>query len=219
MLRATACSTTGRHATSRRGNTSRSARSCPRTSPAPISAWIVTPEALAPFRIAQPPRPEGDPAPLPYLLDEADQREGGLDIELEVCFSRRVCARRVCRPTGWRCPMRGNMYWTVAQMVTHHTCNGCNLQPGDLLGTGTISGPDEASCGSILEATLGGKNPIALASGEERRFLEDGDEVILRAAWPPGGLCARSASASAGLRSWRHHEERHHASGCGRTRP
>ena len=74
-----------------------------------------------------------------------------------------------------------NMYWTVAQMVTHHTCNGCNLQPGDLLGTGTISGPDEASCGSILEATLGGKNPIVLASGEERRFLEDGDEVILRA--------------------------------------
>jgi fumarylacetoacetase len=73
------------------------------------------------------------------------------------------------------------MYWTVAQMVTHHTSNGCNLQPGDLLGTGTISGPNQTSCGSILEATLGGKSPVSLASGEERRFLEDGDEVILRA--------------------------------------
>ncbi len=73
------------------------------------------------------------------------------------------------------------MYWTAAQMVAHHTSNGCNLQPGDLLGTGTISGPDAASCGSILEATLGGAEPVALASGEQRRFLEDGDEVIMRA--------------------------------------
>jgi fumarylacetoacetase len=73
------------------------------------------------------------------------------------------------------------MYWTVAQMITHHTSNGCNLQPGDLIGTGTISGPDRDSCGSILEMTLGGRHPVVLASGEERRFLEDGDEVILRA--------------------------------------
>jgi fumarylacetoacetase len=74
-----------------------------------------------------------------------------------------------------------NMYWTVAQIVAHHTCNGCDLQPGDLLGTGTISGPDLTSCGSILEATLGGKRPVVLETGEERRFLEDGDEIILRA--------------------------------------
>ena len=146
-----------------------------------ISAWIVTPEALAPFRIAQPSRPEGDPAPLPYLLDEADQREGGLDVELEVLLLTPGLREKGLPPHRLGLSNAKNMYWTVAQMVTHHTCNGCNLQPGDLLGTGTISGPDEVSCGSILEATLGGKNPIALASGEERRFLEDGDEVILRA--------------------------------------
>ena len=146
-----------------------------------ISAWIVTPEALAPFRIAQPSRPEGDPAPLPYLLDEADQREGGLDVELEVLLLTPGLREKGLPPHRLGLSNAKNMYWTVAQMVTHHTCNGCNLQPGDLLGTGTISGPDEVSCGSILEATLGGKNPIVLASGEERRFLEDGDEVILRA--------------------------------------
>ena len=146
-----------------------------------ISAWIVTPEALAPFRIAQPSRPEGDPAPLPYLLDEVDQREGGLDVELEVLLLTPGLREKGLPPHRLGLSNAKNMYWTVAQMVTHHTCNGCNLQPGDLLGTGTISGPDEASCGSILEATLGGKNPIVLASGEERRFLEDGDEVILRA--------------------------------------
>jgi fumarylacetoacetase len=146
-----------------------------------ISAWIVTPEALAPFRIAQPTRPEGDPAPLPYLLDEVDQREGGLDVELEVLLLTPGLREKGLPPHRLGLSNAKNMYWTVAQMVTHHTCNGCNLQPGDLFGTGTISGPDEVSCGSILEATLGGKNPIALASGEERRFLEDGDEVILRA--------------------------------------
>ncbi len=146
-----------------------------------ISAWIVTPEALAPFRIAQPSRPEGDPAPLPYLLDEADQREGGLDLELEVLLLTPGLRNKGLPPHRLALSNTKNMYWTVAQMVTHHTCNGCNLQPGDLFGTGTISGPDEASCGSILEATLGGKNPVVLASGEERRFLEDGDEVILRA--------------------------------------
>jgi fumarylacetoacetase len=146
-----------------------------------ISAWIVTPEALAPFRIAQPSRREDDPAPLPYLLDEGDQREGGLDLELEVLLLTPGLREKGLPPHRLGLSNTNNMYWTVAQMVTHHTCNGCNLQPGDLLGTGTISGPDEVSCGSILEATLGGKNPIALASREERRFLEDGDEVILRA--------------------------------------
>jgi fumarylacetoacetase len=146
-----------------------------------ISAWIVTPEALAPFRIAQPSRREDDPAPLPYLLDEGDQREGGLDVELEVLLLTPGLREKGLPPHRLGLSNAKNMYWTVAQMVTHHTCNGCNLQPGDLLGTGTISGPDEVSCGSILEATLGGQNPIGLASGEERRFLEDGDEVILRA--------------------------------------
>lgn len=146
-----------------------------------ISAWIVTPEALAPFRIPQPSRPEGDPAPLPYLTDEADQRGGGLDLELEVLLLTPGLREKGLPPHRIALSNARHMYWTVAQMITHHTSNGCNLQPGDLLGTGTISGPDQGSCGSILETTLGGKNPIVLASGEERRFLEDGDEVILRA--------------------------------------
>ena len=101
-----------------------------------ISAWIVTPEALAPFRIAQPSRPEGDPAPLPYLLDEADQREGGLDVELEVLLLTPGLREKGLPPHRLGLSNTKNMYWTVAQMVTHHTCNGCNLQPGDLLGTG-----------------------------------------------------------------------------------
>ncbi|MCC2650002.1 MAG: fahA [Microvirga sp.] len=146
-----------------------------------VSAWIVTPEALAPFRIAQPGRPEGDPAPLPYLTDEADQREGALDLELEVLLLTPGLREKRLPPHRLAVSNARHMYWTVAQMVTHHTSNGCNLQPGDLLGTGTISGPDQTSCGSILEATLGGKSPVVIASGEERRFLEDGDEVILRA--------------------------------------
>jgi fumarylacetoacetase len=128
-----------------------------------ISAWMITPEALAPFRIAQPSRPEGDPAPLPYLLDEADQREGGLDLELEVLLLTPGLRDKGLLPHRLGLSNAKNMYWTVAQMVMHHTCNGCNLQPGDLLGTGTISGPDQASCGSILEATLVGRLPSELA--------------------------------------------------------
>ena len=146
-----------------------------------ISAWIVTPEALAPFRIPQPQRPEGDPAPLPYLTDAGDQKEGALDLELEVLLLTPAMRAKRLAPHRLALSHARHMYWTVAQMIAHHTSNGCNLQPGDLLGTGTISGPDHASCGSILETTLGGKNPVVLASGEERRFLEDGDEIILKA--------------------------------------
>ena len=146
-----------------------------------ISAWIVTPEALAPFRIPQPARPDGDPSPLPYLTDETDQREGGLDLELEVLLLTPGLRAQGLPPHRVALSNARHMYWTVAQMIAHHTSNGCNLQPGDLLGTGTISGPDLSSCGSILESTQGGKHPISLASGEVRRFLEDGDEVILRA--------------------------------------
>ncbi|AWN45962.1 fumarylacetoacetase [Methylobacterium terrae] len=146
-----------------------------------ISPWIVTPEALAPFRIPQPSRPPGDPAPLPYLLDPADQAGGALDLELEVLLSTeasraaRLPPHRVARSNA------RHMYWTVAQMIAHHTGGGCNLRPGDLLGTGTLSGPDPDSCGSLLETSQGGKVPIRLETGEERRFLEDGDEVTLTA--------------------------------------
>ncbi len=146
-----------------------------------VSPWVVTPEALAPFRAAQPPRPEGDPAPLPYLLDEADQREGALALELEVLLLTPGLKEKGLAPHRLSLSDARHMYWTAAQMVAHHACNGCNLAPGDLLGTGTISAPGEEGFGSLLEATRGGKKPIALASGEERRFLEDGDEVLLRA--------------------------------------
>ncbi|QFU16672.1 fumarylacetoacetase [Microvirga thermotolerans] len=146
-----------------------------------VSPWIVTPEALAPFRIPQPRRPEGDPEPLPYLIDEADKKAGALDLELEVLLITPGLREKGLPPHRLALSNARHMYWTVAQMIAHHTSNGCNLQPGDLLGTGTISGPDLTSCGSILETTQGGKNPVVLASGEERRFLLDGDEVILRA--------------------------------------
>jgi fumarylacetoacetase len=146
-----------------------------------ISAWIVTPEALAPFRIPQLQRSEGDPAPLPYLTDAGDQKEGALDLELEVLLLTPAMKAKRMAPHRLALSHARHMYWTVAQMIAHHTSNGCNLQPGDLLGTGTISGPDQASCGSILEMTFGGKDPVVLASGEERRFLEDGDEIILKA--------------------------------------
>jgi fumarylacetoacetase len=146
-----------------------------------ISCWIVTPEALAPFQIAQPPRPDGDPAPLPYLLDPADQAEGALNIALEVHLLTPSLRERGLPPHRLSTSDARHMYWTAAQMVTHHTCGGCDLHPGDLLGTGTISGPGAGSFGSILEATFGGREPIILETGEERRFLEDGDEVALYA--------------------------------------
>ncbi|PRH84465.1 fumarylacetoacetase [Labrys okinawensis] len=158
-----------------------------------ISPWIVTAEALAPFRIAQPPRPAGDPTPLPYLTDAADQAEGAFDIELEVLLTtaemraRGLTAHPLARSNAL------HMYWTAAQMITHHTSNGCNLRPGDLLGTGTISGPGQDGCGSLLEASQGGKNPIRLETGEERHFLEDGDEVLLR------GRCRREGFAPIGF--------------------
>ena len=155
-----------------------------------VSPWVVTPEALAPFRAAQPPRPEGDPAPLPYLLDEADQREGALALELEVLLLTPGLKEKGLPPHRLSLSDARHMYWTAAQMVAHHACNGCNLAPGDLLGTGTISAPGEEGFGSLLETTRGGKKPVALASGEERRFLEDGDEVLLRARAKREGFAA-----------------------------
>ena len=146
-----------------------------------ISCWVVTPEALAPFRIAQPPRPEGDPAPLPYLLDAADQAGGGLDVELEVLLQTPGLAQDGLGPCRLATSNTQYLYWTVAQMVAHHASGGCELRPGDLFGSGTISGPHSGGFGSLLEATRGGREPVTLPNGEQRRFLEDGDEVILRA--------------------------------------
>jgi fumarylacetoacetase len=146
-----------------------------------ISPWIVTPEALAPFRIAQPPRPEGDPAPLPHLSDAGDQEAGGFDLELDVLIRTETMRRENLPAHRLASSNARHMYWTVAQMLAHHTSNGCNLLPGDLLGSGTISGPDQTSRGSLLETTEGGRTPIRLPSGEERRFVEDGDEIVLKA--------------------------------------
>ncbi len=146
-----------------------------------ISPWIVTPEALAPFRAAQPVRLEGDPKPLTYLSDASDQKEGALDLELEILLSTKAMREKGVAPFRLSKGSSLNMYWTAAQIVAHHASNGCNLTPGDLLGTGTISAPTRDGCGSLLELTEGGKAPIELPSGETRTFLQDGDEVALRA--------------------------------------
>ena len=146
-----------------------------------ISAWIVTPEALAPFRAAQPPRPPGDPAPLPYLLDAADQAAGALDLELEVLLCTPAMKKQGLGPHRLSVGSSMDLYWTPAQLVAHHASNGCNLNPGDLLGSGTISSPHPEGSGSLLEISQGGRAPITLPSGEVRRFLEDGDEVVMRA--------------------------------------
>jgi len=147
-----------------------------------ISPWIVTTEALAPFRRRQDPRPEGDPRPLDYLWDAADQQAGAFDIGLEVSLMTPGLTEQGLAPHRLSVSNAGHLYWTASQLVTHHASGGCNLQPGDLFGSGTISGPSADSAGSLLELSQGGRQPIVLASGETRRFLEDGDTVILNAA-------------------------------------
>ena len=146
-----------------------------------VSPWVVTAEALAPFRIAQPSRAAGDPAPLGYLTDPDDQARGAFGIDLNVVLSSEAMRAQGIPPTRLSRGPASNMYWTVAQLVAHHASNGCNLGSGDLLGTGTISAPDREGFGSLLEITRGGAEPIALPSGETRAFLADGDEVIFTA--------------------------------------
>lgn len=146
-----------------------------------ISPWIITAAALAPFRIAHQPRRADDPPLLPYLHDPGDATHGGLDIVLEVTLStEQMRARAMPAQLIARSNTR-HLYWSVAQMLAHHSSNGCNLRAGDLLGTGTISGPGTDSRGSLLETTQAGRAPITLPCGGQRRFLEDGDEVVLRA--------------------------------------
>ena len=155
-----------------------------------VSPWLVTLEALEPFRCPAFPRAADDPKPLPYLFDEHDQREGGYAIEIEMHL----------RSAKMKSPVRlsrghfRDSYWTPAQIVAHQTCNGCNLQPGDLLGSGTISGATPGSQGSMMELSMAGKNPLALPNGESRSFLEDGDEIIEEAAH-----CARDGHITIGF--------------------
>ncbi len=146
-----------------------------------ISPWIVTAEAMAPFRAPVPPRPAGDPAPLPHLWDAADQAGGGLAIGFTVSLLTERMRREGTPPQPLSQVTAAALYWTVAQMVAHHSSNGCNLRPGDLFGSGTLSGAEPGSFGSLMELTGGGRTPVALANGETRRFLEDGDEVVLEA--------------------------------------
>jgi fumarylacetoacetase len=145
-----------------------------------VSPWVVTLEALEPYRVPAYERSAGDPAPLPYLRSDLDQKTGGFDVTVEVYLRTRRMRDESVQPVR---VSRGNfkhMYWTIAQMLTHHTSNGCNLQPGDLLASGTVSGPDKGSQGCLLELTRDGQEPMSLTGGERRAFLEDGDEVIFR---------------------------------------
>ncbi len=141
-----------------------------------ISPWVVTAAALAPFRCALAPRPEGAPAPLPHLSDPADQAAGQFDIALEAWLRPPGGAAARIVATNIR-----NLYWTLAQMLTHHASNGCNLRPGDLLGTGSVSGPADDQRACLAEITESGRVPLRLADGTTRSFLEDGDEVAFTA--------------------------------------
>lgn len=158
-----------------------------------ISPWMVTLDALVPFRTARAPRDEGASEPLPYLDDPADRARGGVDVTLEVSIrSQRMQAEGIPAHVVSQSWAR-DLYWTLGQMVAHHTSNGCNLRPGDLLASGTVSGPGPENRGCLLERTWRGAEPIALPTGEQRRFLEDGDEVMIR------GWCEREGWARIGF--------------------
>jgi fumarylacetoacetase len=151
-----------------------------------ISPWVVTIDALEPFRRPAAARPQGDPEPLPHL---AEQSPGAFDIRLEVWLR----SARMSEPVRVSRSNFATMYWTPAQMVAHHTSNGCPIRPGDLIGSGTVSGPEKENRGCLLELTWRGTEPLELAGGETRRFLEDGDEVILR------GWCEAAGARRIGL--------------------
>ena len=158
-----------------------------------ISPWIVTAAALAPFRTAAFARPEGDPAPLPYLDEPKDRAAGGLDITLEAYIATESMRREGMSAHRLTQSSAAQMYWTFAQMIAHHTINGCNLEIGDLIGSGTVSGPEPSSWASLLELTTGGSKPLSLPGGEQRTFIENGDEISFR------GFCARPGHTRIGF--------------------
>jgi fumarylacetoacetase len=162
-----------------------------------LSPWVVTMEALAPFRAPAFARAAGDPAPLPYLFGQSDREKGGLDLWLEVSLlSVRMREAGIAPAVLGRSNFR-DMYWTMQQMLTHHASNGCNLRAGDLLASGTASGADKTARGCLLELTARGQDPVTLPTGEQRKFLEDGDEIILQ------GFCERDGFRRIGLGSCR----------------
>lgn len=142
-----------------------------------ISSWIVTTEALRPFRIPVMEREPGDPLPLPHLFDTADQASGGIDVSLQVLLQSSAMREASLPAEEIIASSSRYLYWTPAQMIAHHASSGCNLQPGDLVGTGTLSGPTPSQLSSLLELTQGGANPFTLKNGESRAFVEDGDEI------------------------------------------
>ncbi len=156
-----------------------------------ISPWVITMEALIPFRVPCFARPDGDPQPLEYLTSDFNSQFGGVDIQLEVYLTSRKMRESNVDPVRLSRTSFTNMYWTIAQMLTHHASNGCNLQPGDLMASGTVSGPTRDQRGCLLELTWNGdaqnplpgtdRTPIELPTGELRKFLEDGDQVIMKA--------------------------------------
>ena len=158
-----------------------------------VSPWIVTLEALEPFRVPAAARPSGDPSPLPYLSDPGDQAHGAFDLTVEVWLSSsRMRAERIA-PVRLSHGRAADLYWTPAQMLAHHASNGCNLEPGDLFASGTISGPAPENRGCLLELTWRGAEPLTLPTGEPRAFLEDGDEVVMR------GYAERAGAARIGF--------------------
>ncbi len=157
-----------------------------------LSPWIVTLEALAPFRTPWT-RPAEDPQPLPYLESPRVRASGALDVQLEVWLETERMRARGEAPERLSQSSFRHSYWTIEQLIAHHTVNGCNLEPGDLLGSGTQSGPTPAEAGSLLELSDGGKRPITLRSGETRTFVADGDRVIFR------GWCERAGAKRIGF--------------------
>jgi fumarylacetoacetase len=158
-----------------------------------VSPWIVTYDALEPFRVPACARSEEDPAPLPYLTGGDDQRRGGFNVQLEVYLETPRMHQAGEAPFLLSRSNLRELYWTLAQMLTHHTSNGCNLQTGNLLATGTVSGSATTARGCLLEITARGAQPVILRNGETRKFLEDGDTVIFR------GYCEREGAARIGF--------------------
>lgn len=150
-----------------------------------ISPFVVTMEALAPFRVPAFERDADDPQPLPYLQSAHNQQFGGFDIKLEVYIQTEKMRAENIEPFMISRSNMKDLYWTIGQMLAHHASNGCNLQTGDLMATGTVSGREKSERGCLLEMTWRGKEPIELPNGEQRRFLEDGDEIIMK------GYCER----------------------------
>jgi fumarylacetoacetase len=164
-----------------------------------VSPWVVTWEALEPYRVPAFFRPSSDPQPQPYLASSRNSNEGGIDLNIEVHIRSMLMREGRLRPFRLSQASLADMYWTPAQMLTHHTSNGCNVKPGDLFASGTVSGPESGSQGCMLELTRRGAEPVVLPTGEERKFLHDGDEIILRAYLQREGAARIGLGECAGL--------------------